>query len=138
MRKISTLELLFAACLMVVPATGNASVDSNNVIRKPFVVQMGDKLMIDLSDLSRLAPPSTRGESMASQSLLLNCEKIDQARRGLKEAERNGAQLTPLAPDPGLKLIRPGVPPSVDARYHINRNQERFSALAQRFQCKSR
>ena len=138
MRKISTLEFLIAACLMVVPATGNASVDSNYVIRKPLVMRMGDKLLIDSSDVSRLAPVKTHGESKARQSLLLNCEKIDQAQRGLFDAERSGAQFTPLAPDPGLKLIRPGVPPSVDARYHINRNQERFSALAQRFQCKTR
>lgn len=138
MRKISTLELLFAACLIIVPAMGNATIDSNIVIRAPFVVRIDDKLKIDLSDFSRLAPLNTRGASMASQSLLLNCEKIGQARRGLNEAERNGAQFTPLSPDPGSLLIRPGVPPSVDARYHVTQNQDRFSALAQRFQCKSR
>ena len=138
MRKISTLELLFAACLIVVPAAGNASVDSNIVVRAPFVVTMGDKLTIDLSELSRIAPLNKRGESMASQSLLLNCEKIGQAQRSLAEAERNSAQFTPLAPDPGSSMSKSGVSPPVDARYHINRNQERFSALAQRFQCKTR
>ena len=138
MRKISTLELLFAACLIIVPVPGNASVDSNIVVRAPFVVRIDDKLKIDLSDFLRLAPLNTRGASMASQSLLLNCEKISQAQRSLAEAERNGAQFTPLSPDPGSLLIRSGVQPSVDARYHINRNRDRFSALAQRFQCKPR
>ena len=138
MRQILEFKLLLIALLVLAPATGNTSVEANGMIRKPLAVRMDDKLKIDLSDLSRLAPLNTRGASTASQSLLLDCEKIRQGQRGLAEAERNGAHFTPLTPDPGSLLIRPRVLPSVDARYHINRNQDRFSALAQRFQCKSR
>ena len=138
MRTILEFELLLIAFLVLAPATGNTSVEANVMIRNPVVVRMDDKVKIDLSDLSRLAPVNVRGASMANQSLLLNCERIGQAQRGLGDAERNGAQFTPLAPDPGSLLIRLDVPPSVDARYHINRNQDRFSALAQRFQCKPR
>lgn len=65
------------------------------------------------------------------QNLRMDCDKIAQAQRGLKEARRSGAQLIPVAP----VAESTAVPPTLDEVYHISRNEERFAGFAQQFQC---
>ncbi len=91
-----------------------------------------------LADLPFVASPSqfsAPGETVSYRTLVLNCVKVNQAQRSLEMARRHGARLTPLFP--GYEII-PTEPPSPEAVYHIEKNQERFNALSRRMQCASR
>jgi hypothetical protein len=68
------------------------------------------------------------------QNLRLDCGKIGQAQRSLKDARRRGARLTPVVP--AAPDIRPAsVPPTRDELYHISLNEERFAGLSHQFRC---
>lgn len=95
-------------------------------------VYAGRNLSFDPIVLPPLEPSVARAISKSYQSLLLNCNKVDQARQSLSEAQQNGARQIPVASGFGSLSVNP---PSQDALYHIARNQERFNTLSQRFQC---
>ncbi len=98
-------------------------------------VYAGRNLAFDPIVLPQLEPSGARATSKSYQSLLLNCNKVDQARQSLSEAQRNGARQIPVAPGFGSSSVNA---PSQDALYHIARNQERFNVLSQRFHCLAR
>lgn len=75
------------------------------------------------------------------QTLVLNCEKIEQAQRSLDEAVRKGAELIPAAPPlAGKELEGSAVASTASGAevYHIAQNQRRMNALAQKFGCDMR
>lgn len=100
-------------------------------------IRLGQVLHIDAPSMAGQAMPGERTPARNTQSLVLNCEKIEQAQRGLQDALRNGPRYTPILPVlPGTGLS--GSTPSADALYQIARNEENVNGLSKRFGCLAR
>ena len=81
---------------------------------------------------------STPSTEARQQTLVLNCEKIEQAQRSLDEALKKGAVSMPVAAAISGKALDGAIataPASGAEVYHITQNQRRMDALAQKFNC---
>ena len=103
------------------------------------LAKLAEKNVI-VRDQPQLVISSPPAESRL-QTLVLNCEKIEQAQRSLDGALKNGGTFIPVTPARSANEAKraDGVPHARgDEAFHILQNQQRMEALAQKFNCEAR